>query len=439
MPTLNGETKSVGKVVITLITLWHYASAATSTVPTTAPAVGTTTVTSTAPSKGGSEAPTTVAPPQPWDYKDTDNWPTIGYPDCEPSEEQSPVDVDTSLLDDRESEGQALLPTTTSPDAKAKLELLNWTMKVTWPENVGDIAKVAWEEEDYFLTSFHINVPSENTIDGKHSDMEVEILHHALDGRKLVLSVLLQASSHSNESNSYLDHLQSLFDKVDEGGTKEKVRVPYNELLPADESYYKWDGTRSQPPCEPHTIWVLLTTPTPINSAQLGYVRDKINGVPNNILRVDAATPAGVSSGWDASKGVNTRPTNPLGDRVIQVYRDPHVDHAKSEQYTSAMKWPSLTNATPNSLASSFSEQMHNATRRPNQYWWVWLIFAAVLVCIFCCPLATLLLFMNRGGKSKSSSKRRRRDYRSEPREEAHPLVQQYPRQIALPYQPYYR
>jgi hypothetical protein len=179
--------------------------------------------------------------------------------------------------------------------------------------------------EKYSLKSFEYHSPSENTIDGKYYAMEAQHIHTSSSGHTLVVSVMMDVGS---EDNPYLDwYLWPRLAKLKEGPENGEVASPYDDFMPEDKSYLHWVGSMTTPPCQTNTTWILLQTPVNISAAQLATYRSTINVVPRNQLLVDTTfLPSGVKD-WDATLGINIRPTQPLGLRQVARYTAVQPSH----------------------------------------------------------------------------------------------------------------
>ena len=119
----------------------------------------------------------------------------------------------------------------------------------------------------YDLIQYHFHRPSEHTIDGKLSDLEVHLVHRSADGKLAVVAVLM--NENANQPNATLAALlPSLPAKP---GTTEQVSdmVSTAGLLPADRGYWTYTGSLTTPPCTEGVQWFVLEQPMTVSRVQL--------------------------------------------------------------------------------------------------------------------------------------------------------------------------
>jgi len=140
----------------------------------------------------------------------------------------------------------------------------------------------------FALTQFHFHAPSENTIDGKRFAMEAHLVHADKDGNLAVVAVMFE----DGPANAALARLWALLPT--KAGEKRALPagVDAAALLPAQRSYYRFDGSLTTPPCSEGVRWLVLKSPVSASQAQ--------------VAQFAAALP-----------GPNNRPVQPLNARVV--------------------------------------------------------------------------------------------------------------------------
>lgn len=130
----------------------------------------------------------------------------------------------------------------------------------------------------YDLIQFHFHQPSEEQIDGQHSDMVVHLVHANADRDLAVVPVLLQADDH--EENLVLktafDHARALTEEEHKGRATvffnlEDTNIGYdiNALLPERKAYFYYPGSLTTPPCSEGVKWFVMREPTRISKHQV--------------------------------------------------------------------------------------------------------------------------------------------------------------------------
>jgi len=119
----------------------------------------------------------------------------------------------------------------------------------------------------YELIEYDFHHPSETTIKGKLSDMEVHLLHKSADGKLAILAIRL--TEDVSAPNAVLAALWPHLPK--KAGSFDTVTELVNSggLLPADRGYWTYDGSLSTPPCTEGVKWFVL-------EQELGLSRDQL-------------------------------------------------------------------------------------------------------------------------------------------------------------------
>ena len=143
----------------------------------------------------------------------------------------------------------------------------------------------------YVLQQFHFHSPSEHTVNGRHSEMEMHLVHKDGNGRLAVVSVMLQQGA----ENAAFGPIWS--DKPTDANRKREstVQVDVAKLLPADRGYYRYDGSLTTPPCSEGVLWLVLRQSVQLSKGQIDAFRAVISG--------------------------NNRPVPPLNGRTVKSSR----------------------------------------------------------------------------------------------------------------------
>jgi carbonic anhydrase len=121
-------------------------------------------------------------------------------------------------------------------------------------------------DKTYELIQFHFHHKSETAIQGKHSPLELHLVHKDKDGNLAVLAVLLN----QGEDNPVV---ATTWDKVSAEKEKEVPLegIPVNaaQLLPANHRYYTFPGSLTTPPCTENVTWYVMVDPMTVSKAQI--------------------------------------------------------------------------------------------------------------------------------------------------------------------------
>lgn len=119
----------------------------------------------------------------------------------------------------------------------------------------------------YELEQFEFHHPSESAVNGKLTDMDVELLHKSADGKVAIVEVRL-AMDRGNP-NAVLAALVSHLPK--KAGTTEKVTAMVNAggFLPGDPGYWTYMGSLPTPPCTEGVRWFVFEEEIGVSLEQL--------------------------------------------------------------------------------------------------------------------------------------------------------------------------
>lgn len=152
---------------------------------------------------------------------------------------------------------------------------------------VDDTNKILLNNTEFVLKQFHIHVPSEETIDGKHADMVIHLVHADKDNNLAVVALLLNVGEENPAFNKIFNELPTDTDMKISG-----KQIDINLLLPEDKDYYSFIGSLTTPPCSEGVQWQVMKSPVTISQVQF----DSIKAIVSD----------------------NNRPTQPLNDRTIK-------------------------------------------------------------------------------------------------------------------------
>lgn len=191
---------------------------------------------------------------------------------CEIGVKQSPIDIKAPFAESK----QALKPL--YKEGGLTLENNGHTLEV-W---VDDGSALEIDKERYKLIRFHFHRPSEETISGKPAAMTAHFVHLGEVSKKIVvLGVLLKEGKENATIQSIWaaqpeDKLKFSTFKV---GWRDKKINPA-ALLPANLSYYMYEGSLTTPPCTEGVTFYILKEQVDISKGQVEAFPFKLNARP---------------------------------------------------------------------------------------------------------------------------------------------------------------
>ncbi|MFQ5427817.1 MAG: carbonic anhydrase [Thermodesulfobacteriota bacterium] len=195
-----------------------------------------------------------------WSYEgDTgpEHWGSLDekYKACSEGKSQSPIDITGDLKVSHDKLELHYNPT--------KINILNngHTIKVSYDK--GSYIKVNGEK--FALAQFHFHGPSEHTVNGKHSPMEMHLVHKSRKGGYAVVGVLIENGSENKAFAKMWSHLP------EHDGQKKSLKKTVNakRLLPKDKSYYRYSGSFTTPPCTEGVKWFVMKNKIQLSADQL--------------------------------------------------------------------------------------------------------------------------------------------------------------------------
>ncbi len=169
------------------------------------------------------------------------------YQACSKGHEQSPIDIHGAHLNKK------LQPIEFHYMA-ASLELENTGNLVVAHVKPGSY--IVADGVRYELQQFEFHHPSDSAVNGKLTDMNVELLHKSSDRKMAIVEVRMALDRGS--PNAVLATLWPHLPKT--AGAREKVADMVNPagFLPMDRGYWTYMGSLSTPPCTEGVRWFIF-------------------------------------------------------------------------------------------------------------------------------------------------------------------------------------
>ena len=121
------------------------------------------------------------------------------------------------------------------------------------------------DEEKYELKQFHFHTPSEHTIEGQTSDLELHLVHQNEQGKLAVIGLFIE----EGENNP---PLATIWDNFSEQQGIEKVAgemINASDFLPKETAYYHYQGSLTTPPCSENVSWNVMKKPLKASKQQI--------------------------------------------------------------------------------------------------------------------------------------------------------------------------
>ncbi len=219
---------------------------------------------------GGHDPPVAPHGAPHWTYKGEEgpaSWGDLSpeFATCSSGRSQSPIDIGKA--------SSASLPELRAAFRPVDLKIVHHehradainnghTIQVNYPE--GDTLAVG--DTKYALVQYHFHSPSEHTVGGKHSPMEMHLVHKSASGSLAVIGVLIEEGAHNAAFDPVWSNLPNA--KGVESHF-EHVKVDVDDLLPKTLTTWRYDGSLTTPPCSEGVKWLVMTTPIQLSPAQI--------------------------------------------------------------------------------------------------------------------------------------------------------------------------
>lgn len=118
----------------------------------------------------------------------------------------------------------------------------------------------------YPLVQFHLHALSEHTLNGAHTAMELHLVHKDSQDRIAVVGVMIKEGAYNAAYEPVLAHMPA---EEGEPAAIAGVTVNAAALLPAQQSFYRYDGSLTTPPCSEGVTWFVMAEPVELSPAQI--------------------------------------------------------------------------------------------------------------------------------------------------------------------------
>jgi carbonic anhydrase len=125
-------------------------------------------------------------------------------------------------------------------------------------------------QETFTLQQFHFHTPGGDRLAGQAFAMSAHLLHKSKSGQLLALVVLFREGAENPTLAALWPRIPA---RVDGDHLVADATVDASLLLPAQHTYYRYDGSLTAPPCTEGVIWLVMKQTLEISPAQLTYWR----------------------------------------------------------------------------------------------------------------------------------------------------------------------
>ncbi|MEV0299144.1 carbonic anhydrase family protein [Nocardia sp. NPDC050710] len=221
-------------------------------------------------SSGANEPQANPAPHTPahWDYdaEGPDHWADLDrdFLVCQRGHQQSPIDLASRIrLSPRDHITIEYAPV-------PSVELVNngHTVQANLPAGNGN--RILVDATPFELVQFHFHLPSEHTVDGVGTTMELHLVHKSAAGALAVLGVLLQARPGASPFAAVLGAAPAQA----EAAITVAGPVDPRAFLPTDPDQFRYQGSLTTPPCSEGVSWTVLRTPVGVAAAEADRYRE---------------------------------------------------------------------------------------------------------------------------------------------------------------------
>ena len=126
--------------------------------------------------------------------------------------------------------------------------------------------------DDFTLGQFHFHAKSEHQVGGTHAPLEVHFVSRSIwRNEYIVMGVLFEEGA----SNPFLAQFVAHLPKV-KGEEYEDEDLTYNpfDLLPANKSYFSYQGSLTTPPCSEVVHWMVMKNKVTATTAEINAFAD---------------------------------------------------------------------------------------------------------------------------------------------------------------------
>ncbi len=198
-----------------------------------------------------------------WSYGGTGNPTNWGHLEedfelCGMGRDQSPINID--LTNQLTVEGSSSLE---FHYQNTPLTVINngHTIQV----NNNSESYITLNGEKYQLIQFHFHTPSEHTLEGIASAMELHFVHKNSAGKLAVVGVMIK----EGKTNPTLETIWENIPSEMETNEVNTITINGNSLLPKNHNFVHYQGSLTTPPCSENVQWNIMLEPIEASPEQI--------------------------------------------------------------------------------------------------------------------------------------------------------------------------
>jgi len=195
---------------------------------------------------------------------------------CATGQAQSPIDIAAPT--------HGTLPSITIRYQPTRINVLNNGHTIQVNYDSGSAVEV--DGIRYALIQFHFHVPSEHTVGGKPAAAELHLVHRSATGRLAVIGVLIEPGAENAALAPLWAHLPAKAGPVQ----AVSARINAADLLPAQRTTYRYDGSLTTPPCSEGVRWIVMTSPITLSQQQINSLTAILHGNNRPVQPLDQRT-----------------------------------------------------------------------------------------------------------------------------------------------------
>lgn len=209
-----------------------------------------------------------------WSYQGDDgpeHWGDLSpdFDRCKSGQNQSPVDLVATINADLpeivfQYHGTPIRETNNGHTIKLSIE-------------PGNFLAIPELDLQFQFLQAHFHSPSEHTIDGRHSDMEIHLVHSAEDGSLTVVGIMMNEGEGDPMLNQVWAFMPEQVGEVREA----PISVFEAGVLPPTRNYFSYNGSLTTPPCSEGVRWIVLPDPMTASAGQIERFKERVGAITN--------------------------------------------------------------------------------------------------------------------------------------------------------------